>query len=388
MGNTRLNKDSESFDKERWSEHPEDGKENQSMNDLNTCPKCGVPDWVSGGQLWLNNGDIVQRGDQRNRLVLCESENIDPLFHNIEEIIGTPIEHIIITAVRRAVGSWISPMFPDELKRSLREKKVDPEQLTAALLQLNRTMGVGRVELIELRNEGDKDDYVITRIYRPFSVPVAVGGIVAGWEAFFGVELGYSFEKISPDIYELKNFPSPHPEEMKKRMWSAEYEHRDGGVELERCPSCGGPIALSRYSWDLDDGIIIDESNKRRMIMLGPVELDLVFRELEAELGATIPRVIVEAQRRFTRNSAQSLFDVTTADEFRTLLAVMGMGYLKDIDVSRKGLIMRLYNAALPLILVGTMQGVFEKALKQESIVEWELSPNNDLDINILALAH
>jgi hypothetical protein len=358
------------------------------MSDLKACPKCGVPGWVTGGQLWLNNGDIVQRGDQRNRLVLCESENIDPLFHNIEEIIGTPIEHIIITAVRRAVRSWISPMFPDELRELVREKKVDPAPLSTALLQLNRTMGVGRVELVELRNNGDEEDFVLTRIYKPFSVPVAVGGIVAGWEAFFGIELGYSYEKISPDNYELRNFPSPHPEEMKERMWTAEYKHRDGSVELERCTSCGGPTALSRYSWDLDEGIIVDEDTKRRMIMLGPVELDLVFRELEDELGATIPRVIVEAQRRFTKSSDHSLFDVTTADEFCTLLAVMGMGYLKNIDVSRKGLSMRLDNAALPLISVGVMQGVFEKALKQESIVEWELSPNNDLDINILALAH
>ncbi len=358
------------------------------MSEMKKCPKCGVPDWVTGGHLWLNNGDIVQRNDQKNRLVLFESENIDPLFNNIETLIGAPIEHIIITSVRRAVRSWLSPLFPDEMRELIRERKVDPIPLSTALVQLNMTMGVGRVELIELRNQGDEDDYILTRIRKPFSVPVAVGGIVAGWEAFFGIELGYSLEKISPDVYELKTFPSAHPKEMKERMWVSEYKHRDGGTELERCPSCGGPVALSRYSWDQDEGIIMDKSNKRRMIMMGPIELDIVFQELEGELGATIPRVIVEAQRRFTKSSSNSLFDSTTADEFRTLLAVTGMGYLEDISVSKKGLNMRLDNAALPFMIVGIMQGVFEKALKQESIVEWHLSENNDLDINILTLAH
>lgn len=358
------------------------------MSTIKTCPKCGAPDFITEQHLWLNNGDIVQKNSPTARLVIAESENIDPLFHNIEELIGTPIEHIIITSVRRAVHTWLSPMFPDELKEQVRKKEVDPAPLANALLQLNRMMGVGKVELIELRNKGNEDDYVITRIHKPFSVPLAVGGIIAGWEAFFGIELGYSFKEISPDIYELKNFPSPHPEELKERMRVSEYKHRDGGTELERCPSCEGPMALSRYSWDLDEGIIMDNDTNRRMIMLGPVELDLVFQELEEELGATIPRLIVEALRRFTKSSSYSLFDVTTADEFRTLLAVMGMGYLENINVSRKGLNMRLENVALPLMIVGMMQGVFEKALKQDSIVEWWLSKDNNLEINIISLAN
>jgi hypothetical protein len=358
------------------------------MSEQKTCPECGVPDWVTAGQLWLNNGDIVQRADQKNRLVLFESENIDPLFRNIEELIGTSIERIIITAVRRAVRSWLSSAIPNEMRELIREKKVDPIPLAASLMELNMTMGVGRVELIEFRNEGDEDDYVLLRLSKPFSVPVAVGGVVAGTEASLAIEVGYSIEEVSPDIYELKIVRSSHPQELKERMWLSEYKHEDGPMELERCPSCGGPVALSRYSWDLDEGIIMDDITKRRMIMLGPVELDLVFQELEKELGATIPRVIVEAQRRFTKNSARSLFDVTTADEFRSWLAVTGMGYLENIEVSKKGLSMRLENAALPLMLVGSMQGVFEKALKQESIVEWYLSQDNGLDINILTLAH
>jgi hypothetical protein len=359
------------------------------MSGIKSCLECGVPDWVTGGQIWLNNGDIVQGGDQKNRLVLAETENIDPLFKNIEGIIGMPIEHIVITAVRRAVRSWLSPMFPDETKELIREKKIDPTPLRNALIQLNMMMGAGKVELISLRNEGDDDDYFLTRISKPISVPLVVGGIIAGWEAFAGIELGYSYKEISPDVYELKNFPSPHPEGLKERLWVSEYIHRDGLMELERCPSCGGPVALSRYSWDLAEGIMMDNISKRRMTIMGPTELDLIFQELEEELGATIPRVIVEALRRFTRSSsAYSLFDATTADDFRIMLAVMGMGYLEHLEISKKGLSMRLENAALPLMLVGIMQGVFEKALKQDSIVEWDLSEENDLDITILTLAY
>jgi len=67
------------------------------MVDLKVCPECGVPDYITGEHLWLNNGDIVQTRDQGARLVLIEGENIDPLIRNIQEIISLPIEQIVIT---------------------------------------------------------------------------------------------------------------------------------------------------------------------------------------------------------------------------------------------------------------------------------------------------
>ncbi len=40
--------------------------------------------------------------------------------------------------------------------------------------------------------------------------------------------------------------------------------------------------------------------------MTTPFELDPVFQELEEELGDTIPSLVVEAQRRYTRENFYS----------------------------------------------------------------------------------
>jgi hypothetical protein len=65
------------------------------MDESGLCPECGAHDYVSGQHVWLNNGDIVMKTGQTERLVLFESENLDPLMSGIEEIIGVSIEHIV-----------------------------------------------------------------------------------------------------------------------------------------------------------------------------------------------------------------------------------------------------------------------------------------------------
>lgn len=140
---------------------------------------------------------------------------------------------------------------------------------------------------------------------------------------------------------------------------------------------------LLGYQWDLDRGVIVNVATDRRMVMMGPQELDLIFDELKEELGETIDQTIVEAQRLFTRGGFYSIEDVATEEDFRAVLALKGLGNLKEITVKRKGLRMRLGNAALPLMVVGMMQGAFETLLGVDSSVEWSLSEDWDLEIEV-----
>jgi hypothetical protein len=55
------------------------------------CPECGVPAYFTREHRWLDNGDIVHSRDMERRLVFIESENIDPLLHGIEDLIGVSI---------------------------------------------------------------------------------------------------------------------------------------------------------------------------------------------------------------------------------------------------------------------------------------------------------
>ena len=272
------------------------------MNNLDLCPECGVPKLVTSEHTWLNNGDIVQSRNHESRMIFIETENLDPLFKGIGQIIGVDIGHMVITAGRRAYRGYLRSFVPAEVREKIQRMEMDYEPLDAAFRDIGRLNGVGSYELVERRYEGDEKDYDIVSISEPYSIPLTVSAHVGAIELLTGLDQGYTYEEKSPGVYTITTFPSPHPKELKERLWFQPHEHVEGDIELEKCPECEGPHALSFFQWFPERGIIANRITKRRMAIQGDVLLDPVFAELEAEIGDSIPRAVVEAQRRFTKS--------------------------------------------------------------------------------------
>jgi hypothetical protein len=354
------------------------------LTEPRSCPECGVPEHITKEHLWLDNGDIVQSRDHSNRMNFFESENFDPLFRNIEEIIGMSIEHIAVTAMRRAVRGYLSRIVPKELVKMIQAGEVDPMPVIVAIINVAKMMGYGRQELIEYRLENDEDDYCTVDMLEPFSVPLTCGAIIGAVEAVVNRDYGAMFGKLSKSRFRVAASRFDHPEEIMTRMRPPAYVHREGSMELERCATCGGPQLLSGFHWLIDQGIIINQATRRRIVMIGPAEIDPIFEELELELGETIPSIVVEAQRQFTKSGFYRMEEVDAEWDFRNLLALRGLGNLREIKLRRRGLHMILDNVALPLLVVGIVQGVFEAAFDVDSTVEWEVSEGGDLHVEVL----
>lgn len=105
------------------------------------------------------------------------------------------------------------------------------------------------------------------------------------------------------------------------------------------------------------------------MAMIGQAMIEPIFTELESELGEDIPRLIVEAQRRFVRSGPFSLSEITTEADLRRHLAVRGLGELRELELSRKGLRVSLANAAIHLWVVGMVQG--STSSSREKTAKW-----------------
>lgn len=357
------------------------------MNQIDRCPECGVPEIITSEHLWLNNGDIVHSRAQSSRIVFMETENLDPLFKGIEQIIGAPIEHMIITAGRRAYRIYLSAFIPEKIREKIRNKELDYEPIDAAFRDLGRLNGVGDYDFVGLRYEQDEHDYDTVSITEPFSIPMTVSAHVGAIEALTGSDQGYDYEEKSPGTYNITAFPSLHPKELKERLKFKPYQHRDGDLGLERCATCGGPESLSGYKWYPKRGIIVNEATKRRMAIQGDALLDPVFYELEEELGDGVPQAVVEAQRRFTKSGFYTIDDISDEGDFRIQLALRGLGNLRELSMKRTGLHMRVENVALPLIVIGLAQGFFELGFGLDSTdVDWELSPEGSLDMEVTTL--
>jgi hypothetical protein len=352
------------------------------MPEFPTCPECKTPTHITSEHIWLTNGSIEQPGHPGNRVAFIETENFDPLFKGIEELIGTAIDHIVVNVARRMARAYMTELIPEETRAVLRSGRVPPEITMEVTFKLTRILGMGLPTLQDLHLEYADDDFIVIRYTDPVSAPIMAGTLAGTVEAYLERQVGVTYEYVSPDAIDARAFSSEHPQELKYRLWATADSPREGHVELDRCPGCGGPALLSNYTWDFDRGIIRDKSTGRRMAFVGPMIFDGVFQELESELGKDIPTIVVEAQRRFVRNGfypASTILD----PELRQELALRGLGDLTTLEVDRSGVRMTMNNSVLPLAVVGFMQGLFELAFGLESRAEWELSSHTTLRADI-----
>jgi hypothetical protein len=354
---------------------------------VDRCPECKVPIPFSQGQTWLNNGDIVQPINHEVRMSFIECENLDPLFKNIGEIIGMSIESIVVNIAARGTKIYMNKVIPREVKEMMRSKQMAPNAFLEPVMTFCHVIGYGRYEFLDSRYEGDDNDYAVVRIESPFSVPEAAGAIAGVASAAVGGEHAVAYEEVSPGLYEFTDRWTEYREELVERLQATPYRHRDGDIELEKCATCGAPAKLSEFRWHMDRGLIVNKHTGRRMAVLGPELLDVVFRALEAELGEAIPAAVVEAQRRFVKTGFYSIDEVSDEGDFRTQLALRGMGNLREINMGKDGLNMRIGNAAGHLLAVGMVQGLFEMAFDMPSNVQWELSDEGDLEVKVRPLS-
>lgn len=350
---------------------------------LAPCPECKVPEYIYREHLWLDNGEIVQAREQRHRLVFIDSENLDPIFQRVEETIGMSIEPLVMSCVRRNNRSYLDLFIPEEIRNAILNQSVDYKPIDDNFRNLAKAMGYGRFDFVDLRFEKSEKDYCAVCLSEPFSIPMAAAGHVAAVEAILNTDHDVVYTELEQRVFDITAFPRTHDKDLTGKLRLEHYQHEDGDLDLERCPTCESPKAMSGYKWYIDRGIILNEFTRRRMALLAPQELDPVFKLLEKEFGEAVPNAVIDASRRFTRTGLYSIEDIASEGDFRTQLAVRGLGNLRDIKVSRNGLSMRLENAVLPLIIVGLIQGIFEMAFDVNSNAEWELSEEGVLDLNV-----
>jgi len=350
--------------------------------DINTCPECGVPEYITSEHLWDDSGLIVQKRDQRHIVTFIENDNLDAIFRGVEDIIGASIEPIILNTRRRAGRAYMDRLIPKGVRELVQKRELELKPLIEAFFTVGHVLGYGRFELVDYRYEQDDNDFFTVRIEKPYSILLGSVDPAAAFEALIGSELGFTYEEVSKDVFDIKAFRASHPDEYKGRLQMKLYEHKPGDIELESCPSCGGPAALSSFKWDLEKGLIYHGHTERRMVFFAPTVLDAVFAELERELGESIPGAVVEAQRRFARGF-YSPEDIGDEASFRTALALRGIGNLRELEMAPGGLRLRLDNAAMHLLVVGLAQGIFERAFDVQSGVEWESSEEGDLQVEV-----
>ncbi|NPV58883.1 MAG: hypothetical protein HPY75_04375 [Actinobacteria bacterium] len=344
---------------------------------LKPCRECGVPRRFAREHAWLKNGTIVQSKNPDHRMIFIELDNITSTFQGVEEILGIPIDRIIVEAKRRATYDFVDHMLPGVVKAVVRLVGVRP--VIRNVTALGRVMGYGMVELARMRRAHSEGDYVTISASELYSLPLFSGDLAGSFNAIDRREVGITHVEVSPGEYEITAHITPHPLELQERLKAKPYANKEGDIELERCPVCGLPRALSFYEWIPERGVILHRESGRRMVALGPATLDAVISELEKELGEEIPRVVAEAQRRFLRSGFYGMEEARSREDLRRALALRGLGNLVGLEWGENRLRFHIENPCLEPVLAGLVWGIFELVTGRDGRVEWEEREDGDL---------
>lgn len=341
---------------------------------LKLCKTCGVPFRIGKDHSWNTDGTITQRRDPDHRMLLFDSEGVDVLFKNIEQLIGMPLEKIVIESKARATCAYISHLMRGF--RGTAARMVGLGRIIERVVEQGRVMGYGDIKAVDVRW---KDRYISIDIASPYSILLFCGDQKGAAEAIRKTEGTVTYEEVSPDNFHVVAYNAPHAPGLENRLALKQTPRKPGDIELDSCPACGVPSGISSFKWDLEKGTIAHELTGLRYAIFGPGGLQAIFDELESELGESIPDTIVEAQRMHAVNRMRETWREWGASDFRNWLALHGLGNMTSIEAIPGGYTARIENAALPQILVGTSIALFEFIIGSKPTADWSVSEDGDL---------
>jgi len=354
------------------------------LSKIRACRQCGVPLGISKDVMWHGNGVITQAKNPDHRLVFYESDSLDEVFEGIEELIGIPIEHIVIESKRRATRTYIENQIPPFWRRIL--NRYGPGILSKRIKLMAVNYGYGEIALEDIRNKGDEDDLQSASVTHPYSLPLFCGDSLGTKEAMDGRDFCVSWEQTGDHTYLVTSRVGRHPIALKERLERTPCGYKPGDVALKRCATCGVPLGVARCRWNLENGTIMDPGTGRRMAIFNPDSIQAILDDLEAELGEMVAEAVVEAQRRFVRRILGKEDALARYSGYREMTALRGLGYLRSIDFESKRCTAVLENACLPLFMVGTVKALFEMGSENESVDHrWELLPDGVLVVELEA---
>jgi hypothetical protein len=359
---------------------------------IEVCPECGVPLMISAAQRWEDNGVISLAMSPSNRVVFYESGIIDNLFKGIEELIGTDVWHIVTESRRRDARKYIERSFPDEIEAM---QTFDPVSDMKELVEMRRRnnllvnemgliYGYGEIKFSTLWDSGVPFPWRTQVIVNPWSMYLYPAEMMGSVEAFEQTDMRVEYREMAENIYEVTASPGNHPIELKERLKKKRYPFKPGEIRYERCSRCDVPVEVGNCSWDLEHGSIFDPVTQRRMAIFGPWAVDSVLDDLKEELGEGVQEVVIEALRRHLRSTLGEEIWLRDMVDFNRMSALRGLGNLVQFEGDRDYLTVTFENSCMPLLMVGTVQGLFEMAMgKESSTHEWELADDGDLTVTV-----
>jgi hypothetical protein len=336
------------------------------MTKVKACKGCGIPKEFCVEQNWNSDGTITQSKNPDHRVLFYEADGIEDLLHHIADIVGVPIDHIIIEGKRKSTLHYLQGMFSGLKLMVIRT--FFQRMLYETIAGRGAVLGFGHFELVGFKPRS----YLEILGRNIYSLPLFSGDIAAVFNLAENMPARLEFKDV-PEGKLIRILPGEEADaEITARLERVVLPRKAGEISYDRCPVCGIPLDFKSYTWDAEEGTITDKATSRRMAVLGSDGLEAVFRELEAELGEQLSQTIIEAQRRYVVETLQREEIKQDPSYLAHQIALRGMGNLVRFELGKDRLEAVVENALPPLLVTGMLQGIFELIKGGRSSVSYE----------------
>jgi ribosomal protein L37E len=350
------------------------------MKTVKVCSACGVPKEISGSSRWENNGTINALRTPGQRSLLYEVEGIDGLFRNIEQLVGQSVNRVIAEGKRKNTLQFLEGYFSG-IMGALVRTTMGRRRVYTTVASLGAIFGYGHFEVRDIK----RGEHVTIYGRNVYCMPLFTGDLLATFNVIERLPASVLIEGEDGGYMITVKRAEKLEEELSSRLEPVILTPKPGNIHFDTCSSCGAPIDLKEWDFDLEEGIITDSTTGRRMASLGIEQVDAVLRELEAELGEEFAAVVLQAQRDYTVSKLGKEEMAKGRSYLRLFLALRGMGNLVEYEHDDIRLKATVENARPPLLVAGILYGIFELLTGRESSIDYTLQDDGTLDVRVEA---
>ncbi|RJP27462.1 MAG: hypothetical protein C4536_13805 [Actinobacteria bacterium] len=330
------------------------------------CEVCGVPKLIAKTHSW-RDGCIVDNASGNANFCFYEVSFHNALFAKVGAELGMPLDNIILNAGRQASARVIEDLLSTHPLLGKIAFKAPLYHLTQKLLvDFGMSIGIGRIEILEHK----KGKRGLLRYIDPYNLPHCTAILLGSMDVIYDnpVAITLREEEDGSFLGELKPVGKKDAveDEAFLRLASEDLKPRRPAVtrELPACKKCGVPRDIgSLYSFDLEKGIITEQLNRERAVLLGVYSLNSILREFENELGRDIADLFIRKEEEsFKKKLAVTLLaeELKDMQQIRDYCCLRGLGMLTEMVEEGDKTSFTIENAFIPPMVAGRFLALCE----------------------------
>ena len=339
------------------------------------CKQCETPLVFARNVVWTGGGTIVSGRITDLRLFFIEIDELLNLLSYLSELLGIPIDNILIAAERPIGQELLESTFPPRLASITRgipkpfQLQVFVNAVFSRVSAYARCMGYGSTTLIEF--EGKRR--ALVRVRNAHSLPLIIGDCIGAFQVMQGVNMAVTWKKENgTTLIEFRQ-----TDEQPYDIPITRSEFMPGQVDLPLCPACKVPLSVSEnFEWDTLNGIITNRRTAYREAFLSVQGINAIFAEMERELGEKVSNMVAQRQAELMRErmSKRNLEEEGGIMRLFEELRMRGMGNPVEVEEAGKQLKVKVENPFNDALMAGRIAGYYEAVEKVKSRVTWVTS--------------